>query len=78
MAGKACWQEQKAAGHMAPRVKKQNLAHWLHAHILPFIQSMGWRCLSQGFYSCTNIMTKKQVGEERIYSTYISTLLFIT
>jgi hypothetical protein len=36
----------------------------------------GW--LSQGFYSCTNIMTKKQVGEERIYSAYISTLLFIT
>jgi hypothetical protein len=25
-------------------------------------------CLSQGFYSCTNIMTKKQVGEESIYS----------
>jgi hypothetical protein len=25
-------------------------------------------CLSQGFYSCTNIMTKKQVGEERVYS----------
>jgi hypothetical protein len=23
-------------------------------------------CLSQGFYSCTNIMTKKQVGEERV------------
>jgi hypothetical protein len=35
-------------------------------------------CLSQGFYSCTNIMTKKQVGEERIYSTYTSILLFIT
>ena len=35
-------------------------------------------CLSQGFYSCTNIMTKKQVGEERVYSAYISTLLFIT
>jgi hypothetical protein len=35
-------------------------------------------CLSQGFYSCTNIMTKKQVGEERIYSAYTSTLLFIT
>jgi len=34
--------------------------------------------LSQGFYSCTNIMTKKQVGEERVYSAYISTLLFIT
>jgi hypothetical protein len=35
-------------------------------------------CLSQGFYSCTNIMTKKQVGEERVFSAYTSTLLFIT
>ena len=35
-------------------------------------------CLSQGFYSCTSIMTKKQVGEERVYSAYTSTLLFIT
>ena len=35
-------------------------------------------CLSQGFYSCTNIMTKKQVGVGRVYSAYISTLLFIT
>ena len=35
-------------------------------------------CLSQGFYSCTNIMTKKQVREERIYLAYISMLLFIT
>jgi hypothetical protein len=35
-------------------------------------------CLSQGFYSCTNIMTKKQVAEERVYSAYTSTLLFIT
>ena len=34
-------------------------------------------CLSQGFYSCTNIMTKKQDGEERVYSAYTSTLLFI-
>jgi hypothetical protein len=34
--------------------------------------------LSQGFYFCTNIMTKKQVGEERVYSAYTSTLLFIT
>jgi hypothetical protein len=34
--------------------------------------------LSQGFYSCTNIMTKKQVEEERVYSAYTSTLLFIT
>jgi hypothetical protein len=35
-------------------------------------------CLRQGFYSCTNIMTKKQIGEERIYSAYTSILLFIT
>jgi hypothetical protein len=35
-------------------------------------------CLSQGFYCCTNIMTKKQVGEERVYSDYTSILLFIT
>jgi len=35
-------------------------------------------CLSQGSYSCTNIMTKKQVGEEKVYSAYTSTLLFIT
>jgi hypothetical protein len=34
--------------------------------------------LVRGFCSCTNIMTKKQVVEERIYSAYISTLLFIT
>jgi hypothetical protein len=34
-------------------------------------------CLSQGFYSCTNIMTKKQVGEETVYSTYTLILLFI-
>ena len=34
--------------------------------------------LSQGFYSCTNIMTKKQVREERVYSAYTSALLFIT
>jgi hypothetical protein len=35
-------------------------------------------CLSQGFYSCTNIMTKKQVVEERVYLAYTSILLFIT
>ena len=29
-------------------------------------------CLSQGFYSCANIMTKKQVGEERVFSAYTS------
>jgi hypothetical protein len=35
-------------------------------------------CLSQSLYSCTNIMTKKQVGEERVYLAYTSILLFIT
>jgi hypothetical protein len=33
---------------------------------------MNVNCLNQGFYSCTNIMTKKQVGEERVYSAYTS------
>jgi hypothetical protein len=27
-------------------------------------------CFSQGFYSWANITTKKQVGEERVYSAY--------
>jgi hypothetical protein len=40
-------------------------------------QQFGW-CLSQGLYSCTNIITKKQVGEERVYLAYTSILLFIT
>ena len=35
------------------------------------------RCLDQSFYSCTNILTKKQVEEERVYSAYTSTLLLI-
>jgi hypothetical protein len=35
-------------------------------------------CLSQGFHSCANIMTKKQVGEERVYSAYTSILPFIS
>jgi hypothetical protein len=34
--------------------------------------------IGQGFYSCINNMTKKQVGEERVYSAYNSRLLFIT
>jgi hypothetical protein len=45
-----------------------------HREIQPTVDS----CLSQGFYSCTNTMIKKQVGEERVYSAYTSTLLFIT
>jgi hypothetical protein len=35
-----------------------------HTHTHTHIQS-DINCLSQGFYSCTNIMAKKQVGEER-------------
>jgi hypothetical protein len=35
-------------------------------------------CLSQVSIPGQNIMTKKQVGEERVYSAYTSTLLFIT
>jgi hypothetical protein len=42
------------------------------------LETMNRHYLSQGFYSCTNIMTKKQVGEERVYSPYNSILLFIT
>ena len=36
-------------------------------------------CLSQGFYSCTKPRSKLGVegGEERVYSAYTSTLLFI-
>jgi hypothetical protein len=35
-------------------------------------------CLSQVSIPAYNIMAKKKVGEERIYSAYTSTLLFIT
>jgi hypothetical protein len=35
-------------------------------------------CLSQGFYSCTNIMTKKQLGRKGFIQLYTSILLFIT
>jgi hypothetical protein len=48
---------------------KEKLSSWIH--IYPY-------CLSQGFYSYTNSMTKKQVGEERVYSVYTSILLFFT
>jgi hypothetical protein len=41
-------------------------------------RNVEWVSSSQGFYSCTNTMTKKQVGEERVYSAYTSILLFIT
>ena len=56
--------------HLTPvrmvKIKTEATAFWLGC------------CLRQGFYSCTNIMTKKQIGEERVSSAYTSTLLFIT
>jgi hypothetical protein len=43
-----------------------------HVFLLPVGTSSGYMprrgiagCLTQGFYSCTNIMTKKQAREER-------------
>jgi hypothetical protein len=35
-------------------------------------------CLSQGFYSCTNIMTKKQLGRKGFIQLTLSKLLLIT
>jgi hypothetical protein len=52
-----------------------------HTHTCTHIYTQVYECavcLSQGLYSCTNIMTKKQVGEERVYSVFTSMLLFIT
>jgi hypothetical protein len=46
--------------------------------LFPFVRKSKAPCLSQGFYSCTNIRTKKQIGEERVYLAYTSTLLFVT
>jgi len=49
-----------------------------HSDYQSSLQTAINKCLSQGFYSCTNLRTKKQVGEERVYSAYTSILLFIT
>jgi hypothetical protein len=38
-------------------------------HLITFLKDFDG-CLSQGFYFCTNIMTKKQVGEEGLFSLY--------
>jgi hypothetical protein len=74
--GELCWPRSitKVMFHHSPRprvhrkINSPRFARDLHEDY----------CLIQGFYSCTNIMTKKQAGEERLYSSYISTLLFIT
>jgi hypothetical protein len=50
--------------------KKDGISH-IHQAAIP-------SCLSQGFYSCINIMTKKQVSEESIYLACTSMSLFIT
>jgi hypothetical protein len=38
----------------------------------------GSESLSQGFYSCTNIMTKKQLGRKGFIQLILSALLLIT
>jgi hypothetical protein len=37
-------------------------------HMCACVCACGCVGVSQGFYSCKNIMTKKQIGEERVYS----------
>jgi hypothetical protein len=60
----------------SPAPKSSNFTHCFHE--FGFFVVLKLYCLSQGFYSYTNIMTKKQVGEKRVYSAYISTFLFAT
>ena len=62
LSGQECYEIRKVSGTMP-------------ASMFP---TVFWDCLSEGFFSCANIMTKKQVGEERVYSAYTSILLFIT
>jgi hypothetical protein len=52
--------------------------HWRPEEGILSLRIIVIDCLSQVFYFCTNIMIKKQVGKERVYSAYSSTLLFIT
>jgi hypothetical protein len=46
------------------------------ASLLVYVFLLG--VLVRDYIPGQNIMTKKQVGEERVYSAYISTLLFIS
>jgi hypothetical protein len=61
-----------------PKVAYNHLQLQLQGNGMPLVSSAHTYCLSQGFYSCINIMTKKQIGEERVYPAYTSILLFIT
>jgi hypothetical protein len=58
--------------------KLENVAEQLKVATVYSVREVLKHCLNQGFYSCTNIMTKKHAGEERVYSAYTSILLFIT
>jgi hypothetical protein len=82
MIGKAWWQDHEEDGHTESIDRKGREKDTERKERK---REMGERerererdCLSHGFYYCTNIMSKKQVGEERVYSAYTSTLLFIT
>jgi hypothetical protein len=57
--------------------KAANTTRYYQQSLREKLASPKEHCLSQDFYSCTNIMTKKQIGEERVYSAYTSMLLFI-
>jgi len=66
------------AESMTTKTGRWELMSW-HTYDCKIYKEQQFRgCLGQGFYSCTNIMTKKQVGEERVYSAYTSTWLSIT
>jgi hypothetical protein len=51
---------------------------WVNPLLITLFKLAFILCLSQGFYSWTNIISKKEVGEERVYSAYTSILLLIT
>jgi hypothetical protein len=83
MPTRACWQEPDIAVSwealpVPGRYRSRCSQHGWTEHRVPNEGARESTCLSQGFYFCTNIMTKKQVGEERVYSAYTPMLLFIT
>ena len=65
-------------GSSSPNFQSPSTVLFKHRLSQEYFTMMVPSCLSQGFYSCTNIMTKKQVGDKRIYLAYTSILLFIT